>query len=334
MTSQEARRRSSWARAIGSRFDVELPYGLRIDARGLPGLFAPGAFDRVYGPGVTAFFMTDEVEPRVTVIALMNARSVRATITHVLGASDREPASAPLDELEAGAAHFTAAMILRETMGDALRLGVVLTERDSIRQALGREVWDHLGVELTFGDQRHSIDLLRRGRIDAPSAPSPRDLTRRVALPLSLSMGFTSLSLAELSSLEPGDALLLERAAADGEVYLLVPGTPFARRGSIVRRSVIVGESVDLPSLHPQEKMNHEDITRPLNDARIELSAELARTSMRVGEIERLAVGEVFQLGVDVGESIALRAGDVIVARGELVDVDGRLGVLIRSLGA
>jgi flagellar motor switch/type III secretory pathway protein FliN len=334
MTAREARRRSSWARAIDAHRDVRLPHRLQAQVRGVPGLFAPAAFDRLYGPGMTAFAMVDDVEPQVTVIALASSRSVRAILTHILGGTGVDLGSTSLDELEAGAAHFAASTILHTVAGDALRLGLVITDRHAVREALGGEIWDYLGVDLTCGEQRHTIDLLRRGPIPERSVLRPRRYTRRIAIPLSLTLGFTSLSLDELASLSAGDALLLEHSAAERAAYLHVPGTRFARSALLDRRSVVLGPQIELPTTHPQVSMNDEHITRPLNDARIDVSAEVARTSLRIGELECLAEGEILQLGVDVGESIALRAGDVIIARGELVDVDGRLGVLIRKLGA
>jgi type III secretion system YscQ/HrcQ family protein len=334
MTSREARRRSSWARTIDAHRDVKLPHRLRAQVRGVPGLFAPAAFDRLYGPGMTAFSLGDDVEPRVTVIALTSARSVRAILTHILGGTGAELGGAPLDELEAGAAHFVASTIIEAVAGNALRLGLVITERHAIREALGAEIWDFLSVDLACGEQRHVVDVLRRGPLPERRSVPPRTHTRRLAVPLSLTVGFTSLSLAELASLSAGDALLLEHAAAEQAAYLHVPGTRYARSALLDRRSVVLGPRVELPTTHQQVPMNDEHTTRPLNDAQIDVSAELARTSLRIFELERLAEGEILQLGVEVGEAVTLRAGDVIIARGELVDVDGRLGVLIRSIGA
>lgn len=331
MSAKEAARRTSWARFLaGWRLHDALPF--EIAPRGLPGLFSPAAFERFYGPGITGFFAVDDVSPKVTAIALVEASSVRRLLAKALGeSSPTRPLASPLDELEAGAAHFAAARVVHVATGGALRLGAVLTERASIQRALGKEIWDHLGLELTFDGEVHRVDLLRRG---------PHGTTRKrgntigaaVPVPLSLSLGFTSLSLAELGSLAVDDAVLIEHAAPEGEAFFFVPGTTYARRAVFRDRAIVVGPPTLLPIPTYQGAMNDE-ITRPLDAARVEVSAEIARLSMRVGELDRLAEGEVLALGVDVGAEVVLRAGDVVVARGELVDVDGRLAVLIRALG-
>lgn len=355
MSAREALRRSEWARAVSAPRSFELPHGIAARTAGAPGLFAPAAFDRLYGIGATALWVVDAAEPSVTLVALFHARSMRALLTRMLGgAADVTPSDAPLDELEAGAAHLAASKLLRETFGGSLRLGAVLTESGSIRGALGSEVWDYLGLELDLGEQSHRVELLRRGALPPSSPRRRRTISGDVALPVSLSAGFSRLTLGELSSLARGDVLLLEDAP-HGEAYLHVPGTRFARLAKVTGHRVEITTPVELappnPTLstlsppgeparearpidHPREPTMNDEITRPLDDAQVDVSAELARVRMRVGEIERLAEGEVLHLGVGVGEAIVLRAGDAVIARGELVEVDGRLGVLIRALGA
>ena len=69
-----------------------------------------------------------------------------------------------------------------------------------------------------------------------------------------------------------------------------------------------------------------------LDDAPIELSVELARFSLRLAEARQLRPGEVIGTGVRLGEHVRLRAGDAVVAEGELVDVEGEVGVRILRL--
>jgi type III secretion protein Q len=60
---------------------------------------------------------------------------------------------------------------------------------------------------------------------------------------------------------------------------------------------------------------------------------ELARVELTVAQLASLRAGEVLTTGTMVGTQVALRAGDRVVARGELVDVEGELGVRILELG-
>jgi flagellar motor switch/type III secretory pathway protein FliN len=66
--------------------------------------------------------------------------------------------------------------------------------------------------------------------------------------------------------------------------------------------------------------------------APVEVVAELGRTTLRGDEVAGLAPGSVLVFGRVGASAIALRVGDEIWAEGELVDVDGALGVRVTSL--
>lgn len=70
------------------------------------------------------------------------------------------------------------------------------------------------------------------------------------------------------------------------------------------------------------------DLT-PVADAPLELSVEIARFTLPLGEIASLCRGEVLLTGRPVGQHVTLRAGSRAIAIGELVDVDGAIGVRV-----
>jgi flagellar motor switch/type III secretory pathway protein FliN len=70
------------------------------------------------------------------------------------------------------------------------------------------------------------------------------------------------------------------------------------------------------------------DLT-PVADAPLELSVEIARFTLPLGEIATLCRGEVLITGKPVGQHVTLRAGSRAIAIAELVDVDGAIGVRI-----
>jgi type III secretion protein Q len=63
------------------------------------------------------------------------------------------------------------------------------------------------------------------------------------------------------------------------------------------------------------------------------LEVELARVALPLAELARLEPGAVLPLAIDRRGLVTLRLGDREVARGELVDVDGAVGVRILSMG-
>lgn len=74
------------------------------------------------------------------------------------------------------------------------------------------------------------------------------------------------------------------------------------------------------------------DTRESLSDVEIELSIELARLEMPVAEVAALAPGVVVTTGRLVGERVAVRAGERVIAWGEVVDVEGEVGVRITEI--
>lgn len=64
------------------------------------------------------------------------------------------------------------------------------------------------------------------------------------------------------------------------------------------------------------------------------LEVELARVSLPLTDLARLEPGAALPLAIDRRGLVTLRLGDREVAKGELVDVEGTVGVRILSMGA
>jgi flagellar motor switch/type III secretory pathway protein FliN len=58
----------------------------------------------------------------------------------------------------------------------------------------------------------------------------------------------------------------------------------------------------------------------------------LGQVELTLAELVQLAPGAIVALGQPLGGVVDLCAGDRVVARGELVDVDGELGVRVTEL--
>jgi flagellar motor switch protein FliM len=69
-----------------------------------------------------------------------------------------------------------------------------------------------------------------------------------------------------------------------------------------------------------------------MNDIPLQISVELARLPVTAEEVVALKVGHVFDLQRSAGEPLDLSVNGRVVARGELVEVDGNLGVRVISL--
>lgn len=67
-------------------------------------------------------------------------------------------------------------------------------------------------------------------------------------------------------------------------------------------------------------------------DVPVNVSAVLGRTLIEVGELLKLGPGTVLELDRRVGEAIDIMVNDRLVARGEVVLVDDRLGVTMTEI--
>lgn len=67
-------------------------------------------------------------------------------------------------------------------------------------------------------------------------------------------------------------------------------------------------------------------------DVPVRLSVVLGRTKMPVANLLKMDIGTVVELDRQVGEAIDIYVNDRLVARGEIVLVEGRLGVTMTEI--
>ena len=70
----------------------------------------------------------------------------------------------------------------------------------------------------------------------------------------------------------------------------------------------------------------------PVFDVPVNISAVLGKTQLNVNELLKLAPGSVLELDRKVGEAIDILVNRRLVARGEVVVVDERLGVTMTEI--
>ncbi|HSM93693.1 MAG TPA: FliM/FliN family flagellar motor switch protein [Anaeromyxobacteraceae bacterium] len=139
------------------------------------------------------------------------------------------------------------------------------------------------------------------------------------ALPLELSLrgGAAPLEREELAALAPGDVVLLD-PPAPGRLTAVAPG------------------GLRLVGAESEDGLLVEEIQMPESSSAaawpIAVEVELARVPITLGELARLSPGGVLPLPIDRRGLVALKVGERTIAHGQLVDVEGGLGVRIDSL--
>ncbi len=67
-------------------------------------------------------------------------------------------------------------------------------------------------------------------------------------------------------------------------------------------------------------------------DVPVRISVVLGRTKMPVANLLKMDVGTIVELNRQVGEAVEIYVNDRLVARGEIVLVDSRLGVTMTEI--
>ncbi len=97
-------------------------------------------------------------------------------------------------------------------------------------------------------------------------------------------------------------------------------------------------QSVDDPPASDAETLANEDEPRSASDLEavfdvpVNISAVLGRTNIEVASLLKLDEGDVVELDRKVGEAIDIYVNNRLVARGEVVLVEDRLGVTMTEI--
>lgn len=83
-----------------------------------------------------------------------------------------------------------------------------------------------------------------------------------------------------------------------------------------------------------QRQPEPQDDLTILMDVPFVVEAEMGRTHRTVREILKIAQGSVIDLDKDSGEPVDLMVNGQVIARGEVVEIDGNYGVRITELMA
>jgi flagellar motor switch/type III secretory pathway protein FliN len=120
---------------------------------------------------------------------------------------------------------------------------------------------------------------------------------------------------------------------ADGErgVWAHFEGEMFVLRGGVVALDADAAD--DAPKQGGESMNDRDDTLREIAlDAPVVVRVEVASVTLAASEWARLAPGDILATGVKLDQPVVLRIAGREVARGELVDVDGELGVHVREL--
>ena len=282
-------------------------------------------------------FVLVEGEPALA--AAVVARAIR-----------RPPLSVPypreLSPALAGAFAATLAAGLRRSRGGATfavdqagpaqRLSAELAARSTDLAALSATVLldeDAFAARLTFS--RHDVSV----------APDPcwtaRELAAmggpRLALPV-VACAFHAAA-GEIAATRIGDVLVLEGwslgvspgGSWTGRTWLAAPSADEGIRAQLGEQgSLVLGGTLEALCAAEETMAGAEEgdaLVSAVGDIPVIVRVEIGEATMAARDWATLAPGDVIALGRRVGERVSVRVGGVVVARGELVDIEGQIGV-------
>ncbi len=178
-----------------------------------------------------------------------------------------------------------------------------------------------------------------------PSTPGPLPIAGQWPIRLSLEIGHTRLALTEATSLSARDIVLLDTGG-----HPLFSGSPPLLRVHCgdwhAGAKWLDGQRFEMVS--PQEEgivMNTNKkgsdpidaslVSTPDDEAaalEVVVSVEIGQVKLSVDQATRLLPGRIIRLEQEVGTDVALKVGDKLIGRGELVDHQGRLAVEITEV--
>lgn len=318
---------AAFASALGELLDIELSLHLRsIDARpptaplirvGLA--VADGGARCVIGlePALAALLLSKLLRRPVPIV-----RSDTEFDAGLLGA---------LSALLIEAARRTAPSAVLTPRDASARAGSPVVHLTAIAE--GRPYMVALFVAGSWSSAEHEPTRAMLARLGALELALPLVVAQNLSTP------------AELGRLEVGAAWLPGAGwSVDAELCgqgILLPGDGEQGHSVVLgpAERIVLGEPTSAPLAAPEQPMvspandaEPSTLTDAVVEAPVVVRVELGTVSMKARDWASLKPGDVIETGRRIGQPVALRAGGRLLAHGELVNIEGELGVRVTQI--
>lgn len=263
-----------------------------------------------------------------------------ALVDRTLGAGEsgatREGA---LGSVERGVLTYALA---RWLAGSGWRVSAIFAHPPALREALAEPPALCWPITLGLGEVSSEGELWLCAPPGSPPPPRARAPLPDVPVSIRIRAGRATLAVRDVLALAVGDVVVPEVWSAawsegglSGTVRVEVAGSRLAWTARVegperLRLEDFDGGVLGDPSpVRRRRSEEMDDAIATMGDTPVVLHVELARLELRLADVAALSVGEVLATGQTLGTRVTLRAGDRAIATGELVDVDGELGIQI-----
>mgnify|MGYP002134939132 CR=1 FL=1 len=169
-----------------------------------------------------------------------------------------------------------------------------------------------------------------------PPLPGPLDDSLPVAL--RAEVGFTHLPASDAAAIAPGDVVLMDAffATADRALWLSRDGTagvhvqwPAPSDATSPPRLTVIQPWTETMPASPDTSPAE---TAALDSVPVRLSFDLGEVSLTLAQLRALQPGQTLDLGHPLAGAVRIRANGALVGEGDLVEIDGQIGVSVRHL--
>jgi flagellar motor switch/type III secretory pathway protein FliN len=186
-----------------------------------------------------------------------------------------------------------------------------------------------------------SVEALALGR-PVPAANTPVRLSELGSVPIQVPWiaALSAATVSEIEGLSVGDVWVPGKASwiAGEPLSAGVLAAPRSARGVPIRvssgRIVLGAEAVPVHEELTSMSQEESELAQIVGETPVVVRLELGSLEMSAAEWAALRPGDVVECGRRIEEPVVLRAGGREIARGELVDIEGELGVRITAVGA
>lgn len=220
---------------------------------------------------------------------------------------------------------------------------VTMRSEDVLFRFREQQPWVGVELDLTVGSVRGAGRLLLPGPV-LQAALQGFPVEQRMggmpevlaaALKLRCLLGQTPLSAEAVESLTVGDVVVFEGVRREG-AHLLGAGRLVARGFTLIGSFQPEGFSlirahVRAPFLESNMRVVNER-SESIPPLPVDVEVELTRVLVPLSELAALKPGVLLPLHINASEPVLLRVGDRVVARAELVDLEGEVGARVLAL--
>ncbi len=171
------------------------------------------------------------------------------------------------------------------------------------------------------------------------AAPAPEEAAAMDELPvhLQLCIGQTLVPVQQLAQLRQGGLVVVtESFMHEGQSVMLRAASGHRQHWSLSAR--VDGQQLQLLSAPTIMTTPHtatsdsDDAIASLDEMPVQLTFDLGHKTLTLAQLRQLGEGQALPLDRPVQSGVTIRANGAVIGQGQLVDIDGQLGVLVSQM--